>query len=278
MRSAPIRKDTVNEASATRLADADGGRRSVAPFRLVRYTAAASAAASAAALGPAANAAIVTGGTVTSNVFATPSDGATATPLDASDFGNALNVKFSVSRIYEERRLKIARDGNTAGSFQFLRTSAQNNVIFNGKLILRRNAVGLGYGATIDANAANTASYREWSNSALLAWSSRSGVDWIGNSGAWRLDDETPNSVRRYLAFRFTDDGGSTYQYGWMDVEWWGQQTNDNVELTVHGWAYNNTGGSITAGFSGTAVPSGGGVLALAAGAAGLRGRRRGRA
>ena len=273
MRSTPIRQATVNEGSATRLADADGGRRSVAPFRLRRYTAAASAA----ALGSAANAAIVTGGTVSSGEFATPLNGST-TPLDKSDFGNALNVKFSVSRIVEERRLKVAQDGNTAGSFQFLRTSAQNNATFNNKLILRRDAVGMGYGDVIDANAANTASYREWANSALLAWSSRSGVDWIGNSGEWRLDGYTPNSVRHYLAFRFTDDGGSTYQYGWMDVEWWGQQTNDNVELTVHGWAYNNTGGSITAGFSGTAVPSGGGVLALAAGAAGLRGRRRGRA
>jgi hypothetical protein len=106
MRSTPIRKDIVNEVSATRLADADGGRRSVAPFRLVRYTAAASAAASAAALGSSANAAIVTGGTVTTGVFQTPAPSSSMappvliTPLQKSNFGNALNVKFLVGGLF----------------------------------------------------------------------------------------------------------------------------------------------------------------------------------
>ncbi|MGA1708959.1 MAG: hypothetical protein ACO4CI_09755 [Phycisphaerales bacterium] len=271
MRSAPIRQDTVNEVSATRLADADGGRRSVAPFRLVRYTAAASAAASAAALGSAANATIVTGGTVSTGVFPTPAAPSSSmappvltTPLDKGDFGNALNVKFSVVRNIGERRLRVARDGST-GSFQFLRTSSLWDVS-------RRNAVGLAYG---DAIQANPGSSREWANSALLARSVTSGT-WFGVSGSWRLASQTPNSDQHYLAFRFRANVSSSYQYGWMDVTWWGRQTDGDVELTINGWAYN-TAGSITAGFSGTAVPSGGGVLALAGGAAGLRGRRRGR-
>jgi hypothetical protein len=251
MRSTPIRKDIVNEVSATRLADADGGRRSVAPFRLVRYTAAASAA----ALGSAANAAIVTGGTVTSGVFSTYPN----TALDKTDFGNALNIKFSVLGGGSDRTLKVARDGNT-GSFQFLRTGFGD-------------AVGLTYG---DAIQAPPGAGQAWATTALVAYSYQSGV-WYGSSGAWSLGSGgTANSVQHYLAFRFSADGGSTYQYGWMDVTWWGQQTNGNVEITINGWAYN-TAGSITAGFSGTAVPSGGGVLALAGGAAGLRGRRRGR-
>jgi hypothetical protein len=253
MRSAPIRKDTVNEVSATRFADADGGRRSVAPFRLLRYTAAASAA----ALGSAANAAIVTGGTVSTGVFPTPSG--PTTPLDKSDFGNALNVKFSLLGGGSDRTLKVARDGNT-GSFQFLRTGFGD-------------AVGLTYGDVIQAT---PGAGQAWANTALVAYSYQSGV-WYGSSGAWNLGGGgTANSVRHYLAFRFSADGGSSYQYGWMDVTWWGRQTNGDVEITINGWAYN-TAGSITAGFSGTAVPSGGGVLALAAGAAGLRGRRRGR-
>jgi len=252
MRIAPTRQATVNEVSATGLAD--GGRRSVAPFRLLRYTAAASAA----ALGSAANAAIVTGGTVSSGVFATPLTGST-TPLDKSDFGNALNVKFSLLGGGSDRTLNGARDGNT-GSFQFLRTGFGD-------------AVGLTYGDVIQAT---PGAGQAWANTALVAYSYQSGV-WYGSSGAWSLgSDGTANSVQHYLAFRFTADGGSSYQYGWMNVTWWGQQTNGNVEITVDGWGYN-TAGSITAGFSGTAVPSGGGVLAFAAGAAGLRGRRRGR-
>jgi hypothetical protein len=272
MRSAPIRKATVNEVSATRLADADGGRRSVAPFRLLRYTAAASAA----ALGSAANAGIVTGGTVSTGVLSQyqspPPVGSPA--LGKSDFGSALNVMFWVQPGEQERRLKVARQ-SAASSFQFLRAT-------NGY------AVGLAYGDVIQAT---PGAGRTWANSANLAHSQADGSDpWAGIAGSWKLpatpSNVATNSVQHYLAFRFTTDGGSTYQYGWMNVEWWatifgdGQGYRPAVDvrhmITINGWAYN-TAGSITAGFSGTAVPSGGGVLALAAGAAGLRGRRRGR-
>jgi hypothetical protein len=45
--------------------------------------------------------------------------------------------------------------------------------------------------------------------------------------------------------------------------------------MQITGWGWDDSGSPIAAGFTGTAVPGGGGLFALAIGAAGLRGRRR---
>lgn len=65
--------------------------------------------------------------------------------------------------------------------------------------------------------------------------------------------------------------GDSLTKFGWLDLSW----DAELKELTIHGYAYN-TDGTILAGEmpTSTPVPGAGGLLALAAGAAGLRRRR----
>ena len=72
-----------------------------------------------------------------------------------------------------------------------------------------------------------------------------------------------------YVGFIFpADDGeGRVTHYGYVSITW------DGVDLTLHGYAWENVGGEgIVAGS--TAVPGIGGLAALAIGAAGLRSRR----
>ncbi|MCP4895056.1 MAG: hypothetical protein GY911_14750 [Actinomycetales bacterium] len=72
-----------------------------------------------------------------------------------------------------------------------------------------------------------------------------------------------------YIGFTFlADDGtGDVSHYGYVSITW------DGVDLTLHGYAWENVGGEgIVAGS--TAVPGLGGLAALAIGAAGVRSRR----
>jgi hypothetical protein len=84
------------------------------------------------------------------------------------------------------------------------------------------------------------------------------------------------NSVRGFVGFKF--DNGGTTNFGYFDVEWsrTGVNQGSTLTVTIHGWAYENSGAAITIGGA-TPIPGGTGLAALAIGAAGLRGRRRSR-
>jgi hypothetical protein len=86
----------------------------------------------------------------------------------------------------------------------------------------------------------------------------------------------TSNSVRGFVGFRF--DNGGTDNFGYFDVEWSrdGVGQGSTLTVTIHGWAYDNSGAAITIGGA-TPIPGGTGLAALAIGAVGLRGRRRSR-
>ena len=76
---------------------------------------------------------------------------------------------------------------------------------------------------------------------------------------------------RGFLALGF-DLGGETV-LGWADIS----LSTDGLSLTVHGWAFEDSGAAILAGQTGdssTPVPGLGGLAALACGAAGLRRKR----
>lgn len=108
---------------------------------------------------------------------------------------------------------------------------------------------------------------------------------------AWSLAPGTgAASVRGYLGFRLPD-GASGFYYGWFDVTvsrdgtghaggivgsttYQPVGTPSNFSLTIHAWAYDDTGAGILAGQT-SAVPGGAGLAALAVGASGLRRRRR---
>ncbi len=84
----------------------------------------------------------------------------------------------------------------------------------------------------------------------------------------------------KYLLFNF--QSGASTLHGWIEIlSMTGSSSGSlpsNYSVTLGRWAYEDTGIAITAGqISLNLVPGGAGLAALAFGAAGLRGRRRGR-
>ncbi len=78
---------------------------------------------------------------------------------------------------------------------------------------------------------------------------------------------------RGFLALSWDLDGKAVF--GWADIS----LSADGLSLTLHGWAFEDSGEAIIAGQTeggGTPVPGLGGLAALACGAAGMR-RKRGR-
>ncbi|MCH2141340.1 MAG: hypothetical protein MK100_09980 [Phycisphaerales bacterium] len=77
---------------------------------------------------------------------------------------------------------------------------------------------------------------------------------------------------RAFFGFELETNSGDTV-YGWADFS----VSSDGLTLTLHGWAYDTTGGSILAGQTeaSTPVPGIGGLGALALGAAGMRRKRK---
>ena len=75
---------------------------------------------------------------------------------------------------------------------------------------------------------------------------------------------------RGFLAISFDLDGETVY--GWADIS----LSTDGLSMTVHGWAFEDSGEGILAGQTedSTPVPGIGGLAALACGAAGLRRKR----
>ena len=76
---------------------------------------------------------------------------------------------------------------------------------------------------------------------------------------------------RGFLGMSFDLDGETVF--GWADIS----LSDDGLSLTLHGWAFEDSGAAILAGQTGdssTPVPGLGGLAALACGAAGMRRRR----
>ena len=82
---------------------------------------------------------------------------------------------------------------------------------------------------------------------------------------------------RFYVGFTYADvdslQGGDIDFYaGWIELTL--GQDGDFLSLTIDRWAYESTPGQAASIPGGTPVPGVGGLLALAMGAAGVRGRR----
>ena len=106
------------------------------------------------------------------------------------------------------------------------------------------------------------------------------GINFGSNGGATTTTNFDPQGVGNtgqlwYLLFKFTD-GAASGDYGWIsftaNVNGFGSSS-----ITITGWGWDDSGATIGAGVTASAVPGGTGLAALAIGAAGLRGRRRGR-
>ena len=85
-----------------------------------------------------------------------------------------------------------------------------------------------------------------------------------GNKGEFNQEF---GEARGYIGFLIENDGSAGF--GWMDI---GYDFSSNT-LTMHDWAFNDDGG-LYAGHLTPPVPGPAGLLALAAGAAGIRRKR----
>ena len=96
------------------------------------------------------------------------------------------------------------------------------------------------------------------------------------SSDVWSTSNGSSNGAmspgqRGFLALGFELDGETVF--GWADIS----LSTDGLSLTVHGWAFEDSGEAIVAGQTeggDNAVPGLGGLAALACGAAGMRRRR----
>lgn len=140
------------------------------------------------------------------------------------------------------------------------------------------------------ASGAVVGSSRAFANMQIAGGSfEKSGDPWVPNrfvpatiatlgTGPWSLGIvNSADSVRGYLGFRFSD--GKSDFYGYFDVELarnGRSKSTSTFSMIIHGWAYDDSGAPITISAP-VAIPGGAGLAALAAGAVGLRGRRRSR-
>ena len=102
------------------------------------------------------------------------------------------------------------------------------------------------------------------------------------SSSFFSLGNNAFSGSSKYLLFSFTGTDTNTY-YGWIEIlettVGWNSNNSSNYSATLGRWAYDNQANyQLKAGeINAAAVPGGAGLAALAFGAAGLRGRRRGR-
>jgi len=127
------------------------------------------------------------------------------------------------------------------------------------------------YGAAANAGAG--------SNGFLYVNAAQSNGANLNNRGNAAFGGVSP-LTSKYVLFNFVS--GASTRYGWIEIlSMTGSSTAglvSNYSVTLGRWAYEDTGVAITAGqISLSPVPGGAGLVALACGAAGLRGRRRGR-
>ena len=92
----------------------------------------------------------------------------------------------------------------------------------------------------------------------------------VNSAGVYNVDGFS-NDVSGYIGFAF-DDAGTTY-YGWAELTLSAQTSSGQV--TVHRWAYEDSGASIQVGAVPESRHAAVGLGALALGAAGLRRWRR---
>ena len=126
------------------------------------------------------------------------------------------------------------------------------------------------YGANWSAAGRNSTEFVDWR---AFGSGGQGGVNL--STSAWSDFQQVGGGSTWYMLFRFTQSSQTVY--GWLaftaTIEGFGGSSSNFIRIT--GWGWDDTGAQIGAGFTGLAVPGGGALAAIAAGAAGLRSRRR---
>ncbi|MEE2972275.1 MAG: hypothetical protein VX672_04045 [Planctomycetota bacterium] len=131
------------------------------------------------------------------------------------------------------------------------------------------DAATLGSGTGLNVLHTATGSWTEW----VVSYSSTLGGSYFNAGGESHSSSSgiLAAGQRGFLALGFELDGEAVF--GWADIS----LSADGLSLTLHGWAFEDSGEAILAGQTeggGTPVPGLGGLAALACGAAGLRRKR----
>lgn len=182
-----------------------------------------------------------------------------------------LSAQRAVSGYASFANIKIANGG--VPGFASFRTVVQSilTTYWSGGLPVNANATwnnpGRALGEFIAGKSFGLRGHGDinFGTSSALPGSLNSDPQRVGNTGqTW------------YLLFRF-NGGAASGNYGWLsfnaNVGGYG-----NSSITITGWGWDDSGATIGAGVTASAIPGGTGLAALAFGAAGLRGRRRSRA
>ena len=184
----------------------------------------------------------------------------------------------------EVQRRTVAFGGNPARSFASVFINGPAGSATFRYLAQAQNGVGAWSGGLpVYANATwnnpgRTPAQFAGTNNAI--GTGATGIIAFGTSNAPSGINRDPQGVGNtgrtwYLLFKFKG-GAAIGNYGWIsftaNVNGFG-----NSSLTFTGWGWDDSGATIGAGVTASAVPGGTGLAALAFGAAGLRGRRRSR-
>jgi hypothetical protein len=166
---------------------------------------------------------------------------------------------------------------NTAVGTNFRRWASVAGGGAQFKTIVQSASVGniggglpVGYGRTWLAPGRTSGSFADWRQ---FGTAGQGGVNL--STSNWSDFQQVDGGTTWYMLFCFTQ--ASQTVYGWLSftatIEGIGATSNNYMQIT--GWGWDDGGGYLPAGFTASAIPGGGGLLALAIGAAGLRGRRR---
>lgn len=195
------------------------------------------------------------GGVATNNaVTITGAGGATVLTLNGvANFG-AVGTNFR-------------RWAGLAGAGAAFRTVSQSASVGN-----IRGGLPVAYGANWAAPGRTQGQFVDWR---AFATGNQGGLNL--STSAWSDFQQVAGGSTWYMLFRFTH--ASQTVYGWLGftatVQGAGATSSNYMQIT--GWGWDDGGTQLAAGITGQAIPGGGALLALAVGAAGVRGRRRGR-
>jgi len=270
-RSTMTKTERAVDATAAAVRSAAAGAAESRRARASRYATVAKMAAAAAGIGGAAeavDAAIISG--TTAVVLTSPALGATpnTTHINNVGIGDALLANAFNGAFLQQTNVIVNSVPNRNLRRAFIQVASTSTLMGRPNGVIHQNL--LGSGAVVGTGMNFGTNYFEFGNRSTGA--SQGSVAAITGYPVVM----TSNSVRGFVGFRF--DNGGNDNFGYFDVEWsrTGVGQGSTLTLTIHGWAYDNSGAAITIGGA-TPIPGGTGLAALAIGAVGLRGRRRSR-
>ena len=130
----------------------------------------------------------------------------------------------------------------------------------------------VGYGQTWLAPGRTSGQFADWRQ---FGTAGQGGVNL--STSNWSDFQQVDGGTTWYMLFCFTHSSQTVY--GWLSftatIEGIGATSSNYMQIT--GWGWDDGGGYLPAGFTASAIPGGGGLMALMLGAAGVRGRRRSR-